>query len=140
MSFSIDSLQHQRQQLLDQIAALPQFRRGTVIERSHTCGKPTCHCAQEESRKHFQYQWTASIKGKTETKNLHLGPQVAKYLDETNVYRQFQALCEQFIHLNEKIADALPPEDVSTQDELAVLKKKLRKKLHTQRRKKSIIL
>lgn len=138
MPYAIDSLQHQREQLLEQIASLPTFRRGTVMERSRTCGKPSCHCTQENSRKHLQYQWTATIKGKTAAKNLHLGPQVAKYFDETNIYRQFQALCEQFILINEKIADALPPEDVSSADELATLKKKLRKKLHTPHRKKSI--
>ena len=89
---TLASLRAQRNAILDQIADLPQFRRGTVTEHARTCGKPTCRCGQSPAQRHSAYQWTASIHGKTAYKTLHLGPEVEKYLDETTTYKHFQDL------------------------------------------------
>ena len=137
MSCTLDSLKQQRQNILEQINDLSCFRRGTVLARLHSCGKPNCLCQKDPSDKHIQYQWSASINGKTQTKNLHLGPETEKYLNETNVYRNFQELMNQYVLINESIADLQQPKPVSTDKELDALKKKLRKKLPVQQRKKS---
>ena len=134
---TLESLHAQRSALLDAISALPPFRRGTVTEHARTCGKATCRCQQSPSSRHIEYQWTATIHGKKYHKTIHLGPEVAKYLDETTTYRRFLDLVEQFVSLNEQIADHLPLVSPPTEEEYDILKKKLRKQLSKPPRKKS---
>lgn len=139
MTFSLDELTTQRRALLDQILALPVFRRGTVLARHRSCGKAGCCCQKQKTSSHLQYQWSVSIHGKTRSKNLHLGPEVEKYLHETDTYRTFVALMEQFVCLNEQIADQTHPAPVESETELDTLKKKLRTQLSKPQKKKSSV-
>lgn len=44
---------------------------GTLIERTHTCGRPNCRCMANPPRPHGPfYQWTRKIAGKTVTRRL----------------------------------------------------------------------
>jgi hypothetical protein len=135
MATTLHSLNQRRQNLIGQIESLPVFRRGTVIERRRSCGKPMCICQRDPEHLHVQYQWTASINGKKQFKNLHLGPETAKYLHETDTYRRFAALMEELILVNEEIADHLQAqaEEEVPEKKLAALKKKLRNRLSAQR-------
>jgi hypothetical protein len=132
---TLAALHAQRDEILQHLAELPPFRRGTVTEQARTCGKPTCRCQQSPDQRHIAYQWTASIKGKTVYKTLHLGPELGKYLEETSTYKRFQELHTQFLHINEQIADLQEPASITNQDELETLKKKLRMQLSRQRSK-----
>lgn len=134
---TIESMQSQRTDLLEAVAALPPFRRGTVSRHARTCGKANCRCQRSPAHRHTEYQWTATIHGKKYHKTIHLGPEVAKYLDETTSYRRFLALMEQFVSINEQLSDQIIPVDPSTEEELDLLKKKLQKRLSKPRRKKS---
>jgi len=134
---TLTSLHTQRDAILEEIAALSPFRRGTVSEHARTCGKPVCRCRQSPEQRHAAYQWTASVNGKTVYKTLHLGPEVEKYLDETTTYKLFQTMLARFIHINEQIADLLDPEPVTSEKELDTLKKKLRTQLSRQHKRKS---
>ena len=49
---SLAVLREQRATLLSQIAAIEEFRPGSLVERYRKCGKPTCHCAREGERGH----------------------------------------------------------------------------------------
>ncbi len=49
---SLTVLRQQRATLLAQIAAIEEFRPGSLVERYRKCGKPTCHCAREGERGH----------------------------------------------------------------------------------------
>ncbi len=52
---------------------------GTLIERSHICGKAGCRCMADPPRPHGPfYQWTRKITGKTVTRRLS-GDQIARY-------------------------------------------------------------
>jgi len=52
---------------------------GTLIVRSHVCGKPGCRCMAEPPRPHGPYaQWTRKIAGKTVTRRL-TDEQMARY-------------------------------------------------------------
>jgi len=47
------------------------FRRGTLLTRMMTCGKPVCACKASPPRLHGPYyQWTRKVDGKTVTVNL----------------------------------------------------------------------
>jgi len=132
---TLAALHTQRKEILQHLAELPPFRRGTVTEHARTCGKPSCRCQQSTDQRHIAYQWTASINGKTSFKTLHLGPEVEKYLEETSTYKRFQELHAQFLHINEQIADLQEPASITNHDELETLKKKLRTQLSRQRNK-----
>ena len=43
---SIDELRRRRDELRDELAAIGDFRPGTLVEYRRKCGKPNCHCAQ----------------------------------------------------------------------------------------------
>lgn len=126
---SRDALLEQREAVLESIAALPLFRRGSVTEHARTCGKPNCKCRRGPEHRHEAFQWTVSNNGKTRYKTLHLGPEVEKYLQETEVYRRFQELTTTYVHLTEQIADLQPVPTIASDDALAALKKKQRSQL-----------
>lgn len=52
---------------------------GTLLERTHVCGKANCRCTDDPPRPHGPYyQWTRKIEGKTVTRRL-TDEQVARY-------------------------------------------------------------
>ena len=65
---TLDALYAQRQQLLDQIAALGDLRPGSLTESYRTYGKPTCHCAKKGARGHSHWLLTYRVGGKTGTR------------------------------------------------------------------------
>jgi hypothetical protein len=124
-----DLLLQQRDAVLDQINKLPLFRRGSVTEHARTCGKAHCRCQRGPEHRHEAYQWTVSRNGKTHYQTIHLGPELDKFLQETEAYQRFQELIAAYIHLTEQIADLEPVPSLTSDDALAALKKKLRTRL-----------
>ena len=130
MGNTIESLLGKREEILREISGLGEFRRGTVSASYRKCGKPGCRCAREGEKGHGpQYLWNGTKGGKSFAKNLHLGEEVEKYVQETEQYRRFIGLCEKLVEVNEKICDATPVREVQDKQELDKLKKKLRKRL-----------
>ncbi len=73
MKSIIDKLQTKRNELLEQLKNLDEFRRGTISVIYRKCGKSQCWCAKEGVRGHGpQYLWNATIKRKSVAKNLRL--------------------------------------------------------------------
>ena len=128
-SRNLEGLHAQRQEILQRIAALPPFRRGTVTEHRRTCGKPNCKCQRSANDRHEGYQWTASIGGRKLQKHLHLGPEVDLVLQQTDTYRTFETLMQQYIEVSEQIAQQASLTTPASEDELEALKKKLRRRL-----------
>lgn len=136
MEETVESLQEQRKALLEKISGLGPFRRGTVSVIYRKCGKPTCWCAGKGEKGHGpQYFWNGTVKGKSFGRNLHLGPEVEKYIKETERYQEFLALCEGLVEVNEKISEKIPMREVGEGKELEELKKKLQKRLQRKRRR-----
>ena len=52
-----------------------------------------------------QYLWNTTIKGKSYARNLKLGPELQKYMEEISHYRNFLRLCDEIIQINEKMCD-----------------------------------
>lgn len=121
-----EELFEQRKAILDELRILAPFRRGTVGAHARTCGKPNCKCQKGHDQRHEAYQWTVSVNGKTRYKTLHLGPEFEKYFEETETYRRFLELIDSFTLVNEQIADIEPVPTISSEDDLAALKKKQR--------------
>lgn len=137
MGSSVEDLQHERELILQEIRGLGTFRRGTVSATYRKCGKAQCWCAKEGEKGHGpQYLWNGTAGGKSYARNLHIGPEVEKYVEETERYRRFIELCEKLVEVNEKISDRTSVRQVEDEKELEELKKKLRRKLLRKRERR----
>lgn len=140
MEESIEVLQQERKALYHKIEKIGDFRRGIISVNYRKCGKKNCACAKEGHPGHGpRYLWNATIKGKSYAKDIKLGPEAKKYIEETGNYRNFVRLCDEIIQVNERIANLRPVPEVKDATELDSLKKnlqtlfrkKLKKKLNT---------
>jgi hypothetical protein len=126
MGQTVNTLESMRKSLHKKLERLGDFRRGTISVNYRKCGKNNCACAKSGHPGHGpQYLWSTTIKGKSYAKNLTLGPELQKYMDEIGNYRRFLKLCEEIVQLNEKLCDLRPVREVEDQGEAEELKKKL---------------
>ncbi len=136
MITTIDKIQNKRQDLLSQLNNLREFRRGAVSVIYRKCGKQACWCAEEGAKGHVQYIWSATIKRKSVAKNLRVGPELKKYLEETKRYKEFISISEELVNINEKLCEVQPVEHLEGEKELEALKKKLQRQLLRKRARK----
>lgn len=137
MAEALETLERRRQRLVQDLAALGDFRRGTISVNYRRCGKPTCACAQVGHSGHGpQYLWNATIGGKSHARNLRLGPEVEKVGAEVETYRTFVRLCAELVEVNERMCDLRPVRAVKDARALAELKKKLRRRFARRLRRK----
>jgi len=103
-------LEARRARLLEQLAAVGDFRRGSVSENWRRCGKPGCRrCAEPGSRGHGpRWLWTRTVPGRG-TIGRQLKPEeVDKVRGELENYQQFAVLAEQIAEVSEAICEARP--------------------------------
>ena len=128
MQKTLEGLQQHKMKLLTKMAGLGNFRRGTISVNYRKCGKNNCVCAQPGHPGHGpQYLWSTTLKGKSYTKNLTLGPQLQKYKEEIGNYHRFQSLCEEILLVNEEICNLQPLAQIEDPDALQELKKNLQR-------------
>jgi hypothetical protein len=138
MEESLGTLQRKRDSLYRKLEWIGDFRRGVISVNYRKCGKKNCVCAKEGHPGHGpRYLWNATIKGKSYAKNIKLGPEVKKYIEETENYRNFIKLCDEIIQVNERIADLRPVAEVKDTVELERLKKNLQRFFMKKYKKKS---
>jgi hypothetical protein len=126
MEETIESLETKRGHLYRQLQEIGDFRRGIISVIYRKCGKKNCACAKEGHPGHGpQHLWNTTIKGKSYAKNVKLGPEMQKYLEEIENHRQYVKLSEEIVVVNERICDLRPVLEVKDEEELAELKKKL---------------
>lgn len=128
MQEAIKDMELQKETLYKKFQEVGDFRRGIVSANYRKCGKKNCACAKKGHTGHGpQYLWNATIDGKSRAKNLKLGPEVQKYLQETENYRKFIGLCEEIIQVNERICDLRPITVIEDKREMEELKKNLQR-------------
>jgi hypothetical protein len=105
---SLPELEQQRAELYARLAATGDFRPGSVNATYRRCGKPNCACAQPGHPGHGpRWLWTRSAGGKTRSRQLALA-ELAKVRAELASYKEFAALWEQIVGVNEAICEARP--------------------------------
>jgi hypothetical protein len=130
---SLQDLEQQRKDLFRQMETLGDFRRGIISVNYRKCGKSNCVCARKDHPGHGpQYLWNVSIGGKTQARNLPLGPELEKVEKEVERYHAFLRL-SQVLDLSVACGSKLEDEN-----ELEQLKKKPRRHFAEKRKKKSI--
>jgi len=129
MEPTLESLLEHKKQLYQQLASLGEFRRGNISVNYRRCGKSNCACAEPGHPGHGpQYLWNATIGGKSQARNLSLGPELEKVGAEVENYRCFQQWSGAWVEVNEQICQRRPAEEVAEGRELEQLKKKLQKR------------
>ena len=118
MSDPEHQLEKQRAELLKQISAVGDLRRGSITATSGKCGKPTCHCAKPGSVGHGpNYRLTRKVQGKTVTETFSSPAALNKAQREVAEFHQFQNLCEQVVVVSEQLCAVRPLDDtVSLQE------------------------
>jgi hypothetical protein len=121
------------------IGEIGDFRRGTISVNYRRCGKKNCICTKSGHPGHGpQYLWNTTLKGKSYAKNLKLGPELQKYVEEIANHRKFVQLCDELVELNEKVCDLRPIPAIEGKEEQEELKKKLEQFFRKRLRKKWI--
>src|SRR5712691_8330402 len=89
---SLPELESKRAGLFTRLAAIGDFRRGSITENYRRCGKPNCACAQPDHPGHGpRWLWTRTIAGRgTRGRQLSAG-EVEKVRGELGRYQQIAA-------------------------------------------------
>lgn len=137
MEETLKSLEMKRKALYQKLEEMGDFRRGTISVNYRRCGKESCICTQPGHPGHGpQYLWNTTVKGKSYAKNLRLGPELQKYMEETANYRNFLKLFGELVELSERICDLRPVAEIEDKNEQEELKKKLQRLFRKRLRRK----
>jgi hypothetical protein len=106
---SLVGLNERRAELYRRLSAIGDFRRGSITENYRRCGKANCVCAQPDHPGHGpRYLWTRSGHGgKTKGRQLS-DAEVDKVRRELANSKEFVAVSEQIVEVNEAICEARP--------------------------------
>jgi hypothetical protein len=108
MDQPLEDLEQLRAGLFEQLATIGDFRPGSMNASYRRCGKPNCACAQPGHRGHGpRWLWTRSAGGKTRTRQV-AAAELDKVRAELANYKEFTALSEQIVEVNEAICEARP--------------------------------
>jgi hypothetical protein len=106
---SLPELEAERDRLYAQLAAVGDFRRGSVSENWRRCGKPGCGCAAPDHRGHGpRFLWTRTARGRGTVGRQLAAAEVEKVRREVTRHAEFAAISEQIADVNEKICEARP--------------------------------
>jgi hypothetical protein len=137
MDPSLHDLESRRKELFREMENIGDFRRGSISVNYRKCGKSNCACARKDHSGHGpQYLWNVSIDGKTQARNLPLGPELEKVETEVERYRAFVRLSQELIAVNDQICQLRPARTIEDANELEQLKKKLRRHFVEKRKRK----
>jgi hypothetical protein len=105
----LPELEQRRDRLRAELAAVGDFRPGSLSAVMRRCGKPNCACADPQHPGHGpQHVLTKKLAGKTVTVHLRPGPELDKARVEVGHYKRFRQIVEELIDVNEEICAARP--------------------------------
>ena len=118
MPDSLVALEKHRSEVVAQIAALGDFRPGSISATSGRCGNPKCHCHQPDDPGHGpNLRLTYKSQGKTVTESFPSPAAQRKAEREIAGFRHYQELSRTLIETNERICRVRPVEDTLTPQE-----------------------
>ncbi|RPF28847.1 DUF6788 family protein [Georgenia muralis] len=96
-----------RSLVLDRIAAVPAFRRGSLQVGYRKCGRATCRCARPGEQGHGpRGLWTRTVKGEGSRGQYVPVDQIDQVRAELDHYAEFAALVEDYVEINEALCRA----------------------------------
>ena len=128
MPDSVLELEKRRSEILARIAALGDFRRGSISGTGGRCGTPNCHCHKQDDPGHGpNLRLTYKVQGKTVTESFPNPAAQRKVEREIAGFRRYQELSRELIETNENICRLRPLEDTLTPQEKKRRKRSARK-------------
>ena len=111
----VPALETQRDGILRQMTRLGDMRKGSITEAYRACGKASCACSASDHPGHGPYfAFTTKVAGKTKTVQLRAGARLDKFQRKVDVYKEFRALSERLIEVNEALCEARPELNVAS--------------------------
>jgi hypothetical protein len=111
MAETLPQLETQRLQVVQEIAGLGDFRRGSITSITGRCGKANCCCHQSGHPGHGpNFRLTRKIGGKTVSETFPSPAALNKAQREVAEFHKFQALSDRLVGVNEKICQLRPVE------------------------------
>jgi hypothetical protein len=105
----IPELEAERDRLYAQLAAVGDFRRGSVSENWRKCGKPNCACAAPGHPGHGpRLLWTRTARGRGTVGRQLAAGEVEKVRREVARHAEFAAISERIAEVSEAICEARP--------------------------------
>jgi hypothetical protein len=106
---SLPELESRRAGLFARLAAIGDFRRGSITENYRRCGKPNCACAQPDHPGHGpRWLWTRTVAGRGTRGRQLAAAEIGKVRAELDRYQEFADLTEQIVQVSEAICEARP--------------------------------
>jgi hypothetical protein len=128
MSDSVVQLEKRRSEVLAEISALGDFRRGSISSTGGRCGTPNCHCHTPHDPGHGpNLRLTYKAAGKTVTESFPNPAAQRKAEREIAAFRRYRELSQILIEVNEEICRARPVQDTLTPQEKKRRKRSSRK-------------
>jgi len=104
-------LESQRIEVVQKIAGLGDFRRGSITGITGRCGKASCRCHQPGQPGHGpNFRLTRKEQGKTISETFSSPAALRKAQREVGEFHKFQALSRRLVEVNEKICQLRPVE------------------------------
>lgn len=126
MAETLPQLENQRAEVVRGIAALGDFRRGSITSITGRCGKANCRCHQPGQPGHGpNFRLTCKVQGKTVSETFSSPAALRKAQREVAEFHKFQALSQTLMEVNEKICQLRP---VEGEEELSEQEKKRRQR------------
>lgn len=105
----LPELEQRRDRLRADLAAVGDFRPGSLSAVMRRCGKANCACAAAAHPGHGpQHVLTKKVAGKTVSVHLRPGPALDKARAEVGNYRRFRQLVDELVEVSEAICRARP--------------------------------
>ena len=111
MPETLPQLESQRVQVVQEMAGLGDFRRGSITSITGRCGKANCRCHQLGQPGHGpNFRLTRKEQGKTISETFSSLAALRKAQREVAEFHRFQALARRLVEVNEKICRLRPLE------------------------------
>jgi hypothetical protein len=111
MPDTLEALESQRSELLEEFLRLGDLRPGSITAVVRRCGKLSCHCARPNDPGHDpQFRLTRRVAGKSVTESFPNPTTLRKAQREVAEFHRYQRLSEKVVAINEKICALRPVE------------------------------
>jgi hypothetical protein len=118
MPDSLWDLEKRRAEVLAEISAVGDFRRGSISATGGRCGTSNCQCHKPDDPGHGpNFRLTYKVEGKTVTESFANPAAQRKAEREIANFRTYQELSRTLIETNEQICRVRPVEDTLTAQE-----------------------
>jgi len=118
MTESLQDLERSRAELVRRMAALGDFRAGSITNTRGRCGKSNCRCRQPGHPGHGPHlRLTYKVGGKTVSQSLSDRATARKAEQEVAEFRKFQQLSRKFVEINARICRLRPAEGAVSGEE-----------------------